>query len=219
MKYFSENRPNFKGIFHYLFHTKNFIPSFQTNCVEYSGHIDELITNTSKSYLLLNIDEKNKKEGYAYFIINLTNYKIITISYQFSTIINTSPPVNWSFSGTNDLNGEWTLLHSNFSENLCRNSTDSTYFYQCSNRNVVTYQIAKEYVMGPFKYFKFSVYLNRATPVNGSSFYDIRVGGFEIFGALYEEDEFIFHEKTCFVPYTFYHNLLILMSPYIVTHY
>ena len=211
MKYFSEDRGNYNGILNYLWKQKNLLPDFYTNCDEYKGNITEVITKPNDSYVLLDIDEKTNESSYLIFYI--PNYKIIPVSYQFSTIVNTSPPMNWTLSGSNALNGGWITLHSAFNASLCSRfeNNENSDPHQCKNRVVNTFQLATEKIIGPFPYFKFTLYSNRAT-TSSETFFDLRIGGFEIFGALYEENEKIFQKITCPLPPTNIINSLVCMT-------
>ena len=208
MKYFPQKLESFNGIFHYLWSKKNFLPHFSTNCDTAKGEIKDLIIDTENAYVQLDIDEDNNEEGYSFLTFELKNqYKIIPFSYQFSTVFDTSPPVNWTFSGTNDLYNEWQILDSNVNDSLCLRQTTG-FPNRCQNRAVVTFTISDSFFIGPFKYFKFTLYSNRAS----TSLYDMRFGGFEIYGIVYEENEYVLYKKTCKLLFPYFYNLFLCMT-------
>ena len=193
MKYFSSNVSEFSGIGNYLLNSLANLPEFSTNCKISRDPIDFMFTHPQTANVQLDIEEEEVQEKYSFFTINFKNYRIIPIAYQFSTLYKTSPPVNWTITATNDPQGEWYLIDKKYEEGLCEHLEDETYSYQCQDKVVNTFEISQNVLLGPFQYFKFTLYSNRAR----YNLFDIRIGGFEIYGGLYKKSESIFIKCTC----------------------
>ena len=193
MKYIHPNQGSFDGSVHYLVQNQGYIPQFQTNCNISKDSVREFFSHPETSNFYLDIDEKNTSNKNAYFIIHFENHKIIPIAYEFSVVKDTSPPTSWSFSASNDPENEWFLLDERLNRTLCSNSSMPNYEHQCGERVAHKFYLKQTAFLGPFQYFKFTLYQNRAS----NQLFDIRMGGFDIYGGLYGAKESIFYRCTC----------------------
>ena len=195
MKYFTLTNKKFNGLLKYL---------DKFNNVEYTANGEA--TNDPFSYVVKNalnanvwVELADGSKFPSYIQFHLKNYKAIITNYQFSTVINTSPPYNWVLEGstgftTNENNdGEWiTISAPNPTENLCE--YESKEIPQCTNQNIVQFDVNQ--TIGPFKTFRFKQIKSRYNIFMGSTKSDIRLSGFELYGILYKDYE-KFYKITC----------------------
>ena len=184
MKYFNAVNKEFQGVFHFLIHKLNQIPNVETN--------GELIDSTILNDFLINpksgetaINVGNSKPN-SYVIIDLKYYKLIPTHYQIQTMINYSPPTKWSLLGSNDKTQYFDINSPPENNSLCSNGPIE-HKELCSDRKTSTFQVPETNQIGPFRYFQFKVLKNRAP-----GYYDLRLGGFELYGTLYSLNEHLF---------------------------
>ena len=213
MRYFSFLHKTYHGIFDYLVHTLNYIPEIKANCQITHDPIEYLFTKPLISRVECDIDESEEDIEYSYFTIHLEHHKIIPIAYQFSTCVNTSPPVNWSISASTSAHDKWYVLDTKYNESTCSKSTVENSEFRCGDVVVNTFQIQNNILLGPFKFIKFTLFKNRY-PASSDLFDQfIRLSGFELYGSIYKDTESIFIKCTQLIPN--FHFYLILFSSFI----
>ena len=174
----------FKGILNYIYYKSNrnypIVTSGNPVTTEYK--LIDLIINPSTARIMIDRADSNQ---YIQFDLG-DKYKSIITQYQIQTA-DGSPPVTWRIEASNSTSETFVQLANkkNYLE-LCHiYSTQNT---QCSERKTTKFEC--EETNGPFRYFRFYVdlctwgYYHNIPNDNG-----IRIGGFEIFGALFTRKE------------------------------
>ena len=200
MKLFSIFNKKHDGILQYLYRNNQ----FTSNSISITGTKDnnwndpiELI----KSPNTASVHYTNSKTSNAYIKLDLgENNKAIITDYQIQTIEGSSPPTSWNLTAYN-IENETVTIHNKYDfKDICELKTQGSY-WTCARRTIVNLKVDNP--IGPFRYFKFNVYNNmrgvlfpEEAPVK-----DIRIGGFEIYGALKRENDNLFNiitfGKTC----------------------
>ena len=179
MKYYNHINKEFQGVFNYLINHQNTIPEVTTNGDIISGTINDFLLNPHTGGTAINVGTQKPN---CYVIIDLKYYKLIPNFYQIQTMINFSPPIKWSISGSNDIDNFIEINSPPENNDIC-DLGPVDHREWCSNRKTTEYNITENNQIGPFRYFKITVTKNRAL-----DYYDIRIGGFE----LYTLDEKLF---------------------------
>ena len=187
MKSFPYSLHYFKGIFNYLKRTDKEAVTMTTDGKVLNGELTDFLFKPTESLTM--IDSNGNSSPAPHFIINFSKYKVYVINYQMQTIADTTPPVDWSITGSND-NKKWYLLDEkmNQDELICERQTNALNSIRCKKRDTTFYSMTNP--IGPFRLLKFTCIRNRV------NYTDIRIGGFEIYGSIIPLDGALIAKKT-----------------------
>lgn len=202
MKSFPYSGRSFNGIFNYLKRVDRKSVNITTDGNVSHGDLTDMVFNPYESTMMIDVDEKIQPQPY--FIIDFSSYKAYIINYQIQTMKQTTPPCAWNISGSND-NKTWYLLDekSDQDEKICEKQTAEN-IYKCKSRETTSYTIDNQ--IGPFRYIKYVCIRNRA------NLYDIRIGGFELYGSIIPLNGALIARQSKCIRYTQNHIFLFICT-------
>ena len=169
----------FNGILKYADKLSDVEYQIPDNCASSSDPVENLVKNPLKSSIILNYNSGITDPSY--IIFKLKRYKASITHYQFSTVVSTSPPYEWTLLGGIG-NNEWVTISSPEKDaNICGYSSFESSV--CTDQTIVQYKVNT--TLGPFTEFKFNQISSRYMFFFGSSKSDLRLSGFELYGYLY----------------------------------
>ena len=181
--FFKQNL-EFKGILNYVYQkTNKYYPNVTSGNPTNGDELIDLIINPSTAEIVADKADYNQ-----YIQFDLGNqYKSIITQYQIQTIIDGSAPITWRIEASNSISEQFIQLANK------TKYTDICPIYnevktQCSERTTTKFQCDE--TKGPFRYFRFYIDLNMYGYYhNDPNDNGIRIGGFELFGALFSITE------------------------------
>ena len=205
MKFFHISNNKYNGVLHYLYeYTNKVFPTIDFYGKKDINKDDPIALISSPETATVFINQISSEDTKVYFDIDLgENAKAFATYYQIGTAIGGSPPYTWTISGSNNKN-EWVMITKEEEyDDLCNSNEGGT---SCINRQTTNFDINEE--TGPFRYFRFNLIKNRYIIIESPPKYTngIRLGGFEIYGGLYLNDESIYKRIT-------HHENIINLSP------
>lgn len=129
--------------------------------------------------------------------MDLGPLNVLPFAYEFTILKGTTPPINWSFFGTND-KSSWTLLDSvvytkENTTDFCPYYTGDKFPFRCGETATKRYYIDNRQF---FNYFRMNVYLSRN---ERQDLVYARHSGFELYG--YYSIDFKFEKCTSYCAY------------------
>ena len=197
MKFFHLSNKEYDGIFHYLYQASN----NEYPKVNMTGYKRPNVNNPVDDPIALvslapnaNIIYENEPPAEAYIEFDLgEEYRAMVTTYQICSKQGTSASVSWNITAANSLD-EWVTLDDVPEElDMCEIRYNTSL---CDSRATRNFQIKA--ATGPFRYLRFNnfntwyaIFFNKTERIT-----DIRMCGFEIYGALYRTYESRF-QTTC----------------------
>lgn len=186
MKLFRTSRGAFKGILQYIYDKdRSSLSATSTN-----QNKDPLILFESPNQTVFYFDADISVDSFVQFDVG-AKYSFTVTDYQTTTSPGSTPPMNWTITATNNLNGEWVMIDSQaeFKESCARSGET-----QCIERKTTFFKI--NYVVAAFRYYRFNL-----LSCLGNS-HCLRLGGIDFFGYLYKTRE-LYHQMTCHISHSF----------------
>ena len=195
MQIFSPSSKNYRGALHYEYFStfpKHQYPEISSNANNDTekgiAQLIHLISSAGSTSVWTQTENETND-----LIIDLVTHKLHPSHYELGTSNGGSPPIDFSFSGSNDKN-EWFVIHSKTNYlDLCPYLNDEP---KCQSEEINVLKLDKQ--IGPFQYFKFSISKTRYLlydPDHPTK--DLRLSGFDIYGKLYRISENVFKYHSC----------------------
>ena len=193
MKTFSPKGRHFAGSLNYIFSISQH--AYPTVSISGTQEKDDPITIISNP-LTAAVFFSPLNDGIMNVDIDLGRYKVLPSHYELSTAKGGTPPLNFSLLGSNNKNEEWIPIDKHrYNPYLCPYE-DGSSDTACKERKINLFPL--DTVIGPFRYIRFVCNYNRwELGHDNQRNADLRIGGFEIYGNVYQTNAEIFKQRTC----------------------